>query len=247
MANALSQRLSLAALLVLLTAPCLRAGDDASLRGGQYFPGAKATYECNKELPSGKQEAVVVTGDKNRRVDGQHYEAIDKTYRARIPHLSTGRIKVADEAVSPGITNLVRFTDENGWAAVIISTKVRADWPKDKDILDYCIGKSKAVLNDWPKEQSCLQRINGPHGQATQWIIKNADDPELFPLGIAIKGRLDNLETIAISRTLVASGYYYEFALFLPVAKGTSTEKAVVLAQEQMDQLMGGWEFSSKK
>lgn len=220
--------------------------DDSSLRGGQLFPGAKATYERGKELSSGDQEPVTIIGDKNQRVDGQHYQAIDKTYRIRIPHLSTGRITVADEVVAPRITNLVRFKDEKGWFAVIISTKVRADWPKDKDILDHCIKKSVAFLDEWPKEQSCLQRITGPLGKANQWIIKNATDPEFFPLLVGIKGKPDDLETIAISRTLVAGGYLYEFAMVLPVAKGTSAEKAVNLVQKQMDQLMGGWELSSK-
>jgi hypothetical protein len=237
-----------AALLLFVASRCA-AGDDPSLRGGQLLPGAKASYDLPKEPAAEKRKAVTFAGNKHPRIDGQYYEAIDKTYRILVPWLSTGRIKVADEAVSPGITNLVRFTDSDGSVAVVISTKVRADWPKNKDILDHCIQKSLAVLNDWPAEQSCLQRVTGPHGKANQWIIKNVDDPPpgFFPLLVSVKGKPDKLESIGISRLLVVEGYLYEFAMVPPVGKNGTIEKAVVLAQEQMDQLMSGWELSSKE
>lgn len=154
-----------------------------------------------------------------------------------VPRLP-GSIKLADTEISPA-TKLFRFEFENGDQAVLISTKMRNDRPKD----------DSAVVRVEPRYQRLQQFIGSdkvevqltgksPNRMLSYTVINPASD-DSFPLSIRAES-IDTLQSIAVSQIVVKSGRFMEFAV---LSKNYDAEERAVMVAK-LTEICNSWRAS---
>jgi len=120
-------------------------------------------------------------------------------------------MKFSQPEISP-VTKLFRFEFESGDIAVLVSTKIRDDWPKDDSTLLRIEPRFKQTQEQFGADL-CDVRLVGkaPQRMLGVSLVNPADSP-FFPMSLG-SSRSDTLNAVAVSHLFVKSGRVVECAI----------------------------------
>ncbi len=195
--------------------------------------------------------------DTNYCSRGAIYLSQDQSYKFKIPDLGK-KVFIKERVINEGITYHVEFANIEVGFFYIVSTKIRADLPKDPEFIINRISKRyENSKTRWPNKFSD-KFGKGEYGRFYQFKILNAittgSERVPYPIATGIAGGKE-ITSVAVHQYFVANGYMYEFAVLtsanLKGLKGATeqelTKKATSWLKEGINNFSRGKFFSCEQ
>ena len=200
---------------------------------------------------SAQEEGVKLVHTLGDRVSDRTYTTATKSFSLTIPEFTGAtEIRIVERESRPGITSDVQFIGNNGMVACIVSTKIRADYPKDDSLLDrpkknYLvmqeqIGEDFVLIDsaDSPKDTTQETETTRPSSRFLQFTVKNERyDKTVFPFGLAMH-RDDKLKSMSIHRLFVRDGYLIEAVILTPAAPEDTVTEIQSRVEDRMSTML---------
>lgn len=128
-----------------------------------------------------------------------------------------GELDQTSRELAPKLTKELRFVSKSGPAAVLVSTRIRADLPKDDRVLERVAPRYANFKQEHSADDVVLEfRGESPH-RTLEFALAGGEYSEAFPFVIGGEiGRDDPPKSVTISQFFVASDRMFELALYLP-------------------------------
>jgi hypothetical protein len=161
-------------------------------------------------------------------------QLLSKTYEAKelrdtlgrfmvsVPPLG-GEMKFTEEDASP-VTRLFRFDFESGDVAVLVSTKMRDDRPKDESALLRLEPRAKASQEQFGADVMQYQLLGEAPNRVLQMTLLNSAESPFFPLSIAHMSS-KTLDNVSVQQMFIKSDRMFEFAILANNSNAEDEEK----------------------
>jgi hypothetical protein len=142
-----------------------------------------------------------------------------------------------ERELAPRLSKELRFTTEEGPAAVFVSTRVRPDLPKDDRLLERLEPKYQGFRKEHGMDDVVVEfRGKSPH-RTLEFAVAGGEYQEMFPYVVGGHIGVENPpKSITISQFYVDSGRLFEMALFLPNADKVNRKDLFARARAACDQ-----------
>lgn len=139
--------------------------------------------------------------------------------------------------VAPKIIKELRFFCKDGPAAVLVSTRIRDELPKDDRVLERLEPKYKNFKAQHGEGDVLLEfRGTSPH-RTLEFAVSGGEYQELFPYVVGGHIGLDDPpKSITISQFYVTDNRLFEVAIFLPNSDKASRADLFTRARKVCDQ-----------
>jgi hypothetical protein len=126
-------------------------------------------------------------------------------------------LEQTEREMAPKLCKEIRFLAKDGPAAVLVSTRIRAELPKDDRVLERVEPKYKAFQQEHGNQDVHVEfRGQRPH-RTLEFAVAGGEYQEMFPYVVGGHIGTDNPpKSITISQFFVESGRMFEMAVFLP-------------------------------
>ena len=133
--------------------------------------------------------------------------------------------KTTQSVFAPGITKEFRFVGDDGSAAVLVSTKIRPDLPKDDRIIERIKPRYEGTRDGFDEGQAELKIVGEAPNRVMEFVLLNSDYNDFYPQVLGQRAGKEELETIGVTQIFVTNGRMVECALHLPNPEETAKER----------------------
>jgi hypothetical protein len=136
----------------------------------------------------------------------------------------------SERELAPKLTREIRFISKAGPAAVLVSTRIRDDLPKDDRVLERLEPNYRKNFKQ-PHDDDVVLEFRGKSPDRTlEFALAGGDYQEAFPYVVGGEiGVADPPKSVTISQFFVIKDRMFEAAIFLPNSERAS--KAALLSQ----------------
>lgn len=179
------------------------------------------------ELPEKKKSPAVVKQDPQELVD-----MLGKLQLAA-PILG-GTMKLEQYDASP-VTRVFRFEFESGEVAVLVSTKMRDDRPKDDTAVVRQEQSLKLMQQQFGADVMQVAILGQTPDRMSEIVLLNAADTPQYPLALSLE-RSKTLNTVSVAQAFVKSDRYLECAIIVKNFNSEPEDEFVARAKEVVTQ-----------
>jgi hypothetical protein len=146
-------------------------------------------------------------------------------------------LEQSQRELAPKLTKELRFVSKSGSAAVLVSTRIRPDLPKDDRVLERIEPRYKNFKVQHGDEDVVLEfRGKSPH-RTLEFALAGGDYQEAFPFVVGGEiGKHDPPKSVTISQFFVTHDRMFEAAIYLPNDGKASRAELLAKARKACDE-----------
>lgn len=148
-----------------------------------------------------------------------------------------GQWSHAEREVAPKLIKELRFTSKEGPAAVLVSTRIRPDLPKDDRVLERIEPKYQSFKQEHDAGEVVVEFRGEKPGRILEFAVAGGEYQESFPYVVGGHiGLHDPPKSITISQFFVTSDRLFEVALYLPNEDKSARDELFKRARKACDE-----------
>lgn len=141
----------------------------------------------------------------------------------------------SERVLAPKVVTELRFVSKEGPAAVLVSTKIRAELPKDDRVLDRLEPKYQSFKAEHQGHVLLEFRGQSP-ARTLEFAVSGGEYQEAFPYVVGGHIGLDDPpKSVTISQFFVTSDRLFEVAIYLPNPDKSSQAELFTRARKVCD------------
>lgn len=145
-------------------------------------------------------------------------------------------LEQSERELAPKLIKEIRFVSKAGPAAVLVSTRIREDLPKDDRVLERLEPKYRNFKHEHGADDVVLEFRGKSPARTLEFALAGGEYQEAFPYVVGGEiGVADPPKSVTISQFFVTHDRMFEVAIFLPNSEKSSRADLLAHARKVCD------------